>query len=202
MGLMPKTQREQVLFLLIFLSLAGLGGYYQYVFSPRGAEIETIEAHLETLNKQNQAAKVELGKGTVEELRAQAARYQANLVLMRQLVPTGNEVPALLEQVSTAARRVGLDLSEVAPSPPVRGETFDTYRYKLRVTGQYHELAQFLANVGSLTRIVAPINLKLAPSSGNRGGRQNARAVSALLDAEFDIQTYVAKAGTAPAPGA
>lgn len=201
MGLMPKTQREQVLFILIFLSLAGLGGYYQYVFSPRAAEISTIETHLEALNKQNQAAKVELGKGTVEELRAQAARYQANLVLMRQLVPTGNEVPALLEQVSTAARRVGLDLSEVAPSPPVRGETFDTYRYKLRVTGEYHELAAFLANVGSLTRIVAPINLKLAPSGGGRG-RGKAAPSSAKLDAEFEIQTYVAKAGTEPAPGA
>lgn len=201
MGLMPKTQREQVLFILIFLSLAGLGGYYQYVFSPRAAEISTIETHLEALNKQNQAAKVELGKGTVEELRAQAARYQANLVLMRQLVPTGNEVPALLEQVSTAARRVGLDLSEVAPSPPVRGETFDTYRYKLRVTGEYHELAAFLANVGSLTRIVAPINLKLAPSGGGRG-RSKAAPSSAKLDAEFEIQTYVAKAGTEPAPGA
>jgi type IV pilus assembly protein PilO len=199
MGLIPKTQREQMMFLLIFLALGGLGGYYMYVFSPKAAEITAIEGHLETLNAANQKAKVELGKGTVEELRAQAQRYQANLVLMRQLVPTGNEVPALLEQVSTAARRVGLDLSEVAPSPPIPGETFDTYRYKLRVTGEYHELAQFLANVGSLTRIVAPINLKLAPRGG---GSAKGRKTTIKLDAEFDIQTYVAKAGTEPAPGA
>jgi type IV pilus assembly protein PilO len=138
MGLMPQTQREKILFAVIFFALAGLGLYYQYVFSPKGAEITAIETHLEALNTQNQKAKVELGKGTVEELRAQAQRYQANLTLMRQLVPTGNEVPALLEQVSTAARRVGLDISEVAPAPPIVGETFDTYRYKLRVAGEYH----------------------------------------------------------------
>jgi type IV pilus assembly protein PilO len=199
MGLMPQTQREKVLFAIIFFSLAGLGLYYQYVFSPKGVEIAAIETHLEALNAANQKAKVELGKGTVEELRAQAQRYQANLAVMRQLVPTGNEVPALLEQVSTAARRVGLDLSEVAPSPPIPGETFDTYRYKLRVTGEYHELAQFLANVGSLTRIVAPINLKLSPRSN---GSAKGRRATIKLDAEFDIQTYVAKAGTEPAPGA
>jgi type IV pilus assembly protein PilO len=202
MGLIPKTQREQVLFLLIFVSLAGLGGYYQYVFSPKGAEITAIEEHLEKLNVANQKAKIELGKGTVEELRAQAARYQANLVLMRQLVPTSNEVPALLEQVSTAARRVGLDLSEVAPSAPVRGETFDTYRYKLRVSGEYHELAAFLTNVGSLTRIVAPINLKLAPSVAVGRSKSKTPTSASRLDAEFEIQTYVAKAGTEPAPGA
>lgn len=199
MGLMPQTQREKVLFAIIFFSLAGLGLYYQYVFSPKGVEIAAIETHLEALNAANQKAKVELGKGTVEELRAQAQRYQANLVLMRQLVPTGNEVPALLEQVSTAARRVGLDLSEVAPSPPVIGETFDTYRYKLRVSGEYHELAAFLTNVGSLTRIVAPVNLKLAPRAGVPA---TGRVTTAILEAEFEIQTYVAKAGGAPAPGA
>ena len=198
MALLPKTQREQVLFLLMFLSLGGLGGYYMYVFAPRGEEIGRIEEHLEALNTQNQKAKIELGKGTVEELRAQAAAYQANLTVMRQLVPTSNEVPALLEQVSTAARRVGLDLAEVAPSPPVIGETFDTYRYKLRVSGQYHELAAFLTNVGSLTRIVAPINLRLAPRPVTGKGR----ATTVKLDAEFEIQTYVAQAGNEPAPGA
>ena len=199
MGLMPKNQREQVLLMLIVLSLAGLGGYYQYVFSPKGAEITAIETHLETLNAANQRAKIELGKGTVEELRAQAARYQANLVLMRQLVPTSNEVPSLLEQVSTAARRVGLDLGALEPVPVIPGDQFDTYRYKLRVSGQYHELAAFLTNVGSLTRIVAPVNLKLAPRAG---AQAKGRVTSAKLEAEFEIQTYVAKAGTAPAPGA
>ena len=201
MGLIPKSQREQMLLLLIMMSFAALGGYYVYVFSPKGAEIVAIEEHLEKLNAQNQKAKVELGKGTVEELRAQAARYQANLVLMRQLVPTGNEVPALLEQVSTAARRVGLDLAEVTPSPPVVGETFDTYRYKLRVSGEYHELAAFLANVGSLTRIVAPVNLKLAPRP-TAAARKQQRITSTKLDAEFEIQTYVAKTGIPSAPGA
>ena len=201
MGLIPKSQREQMLLLLIMLSLGALGGYYVYVFSPKGAEIVAIEEHLDKLNAQNQKAKIELGKGTVEELRAQAARYQANLVLMRQLVPTGNEVPALLEQVSTAARRVGLDLAEVTPSPPVVGETFDTYRYRLRVSGEYHELAAFLANVGSLTRIVAPVNLKLAPRPA-AAARKQQRVTSTKLDAEFEIQTYVAKTGIPSAPGA
>ena len=42
--------------------------------------------------------------------------------VMRRLVPTGNEVPALLEQVSNAARRAGLDISSVEPQPVIAGE--------------------------------------------------------------------------------
>ena len=113
---------------------------------------------------------------------------------MRQLVPTSNEVPALLEQVSTAARRVDLDINTVTPEPVIEGEQFDTYRYKLTVIGGYHALAEFLTNVGSLTRIVAPVNLELEPSSGQ--GAATARAASVdrpMLTSKFEIQTYVAK---------
>jgi len=107
-------------------------------------------------------------------------------------VPTGNELPALLEQVSTAARREGLDISGVEPQPVVEGDTFDTYRYKLTITGGYHALAEFLTNVGSLTRIVAPVNLTLSLSTN-----QNSNAVrlaptgTAAIESKFDIQTYV-----------
>ena len=116
---------------------------------------------------------------------------------MRQLVPTGNEVPALLEQVSTAARRVGLDIGAVEPEPVIPGDEFDTYRYKISIVGGYHEVGQFLTNVGSLTRIVAPVNLKLTPSNKDDANRTHARRGQSVLQSDFEMQTYVAKAGAA-----
>jgi len=104
-------------------------------------------------------------------------------------------VPALLEQVSTAARRVGLDIATVEPQPVIEGDQFDTYRYKLAVTGGYHALGEFLSNVGSLTRIIAPVNLALAPSPA-RG-----KTLSTGLDARFEVQTYVTKAARAARGG-
>jgi type IV pilus assembly protein PilO len=116
---------------------------------------------------------------------------------MRQLVPTGNELPALLEQVSTAARREGLDISTVEPQPVVEGDQFDTYRYKIAVTGGYHALGEFLSNVGSLTRIVAPINLTLAPATNPNVTAVKLRpAGTAAIESKFEIQTYVVR--TAP----
>ena len=205
MALLPKNQRDQVMVLLVIVAVALVGLYYAYVYSPKSDVLTDLQAHVDSLDVSNQRAKAELAKGNVEDLRAEAAKLQASLDVMRQLVPTSNEVPALLEQVSTAARRVGLDLATVKPQPVIEGETIDTYRSQVAVIGDYHALGEFLANVGSLTRIVAPVNLALSPL-GN-GAAVDARKKASkknnnsVLDSRFELQTYVAKtAPPRPAP--
>ena len=195
MSLMPKSQRDQGMVAVGIVTLALSVAYYMYGYTPKAAELTTMEEHVETLAKANDRAKAEMAKGSANELRAQAKQYADNLDLMRQLVPTGNEVPALLEQVSTAARRVGLDIGAVEPEPVIPGDEFDTYRYKITIVGGYHDLGQFLTNVGSLTRIIAPVNLKLTPASGDQAKR-HARAGDAALQSDFEMQTYVAKASS------
>jgi len=204
MALLPKNQRDQVMVLLIIVAVALIGLYYAYVYSPKADVLTGLQSHVDSLDMNNQRAKAELAKGNVEELRVEAAKLQASLEVMRQLVPTSNEVPALLEQVSTAARRVGLDLATVKPQPVIEGEVFDTYRYQLAVIGDYHALGEFLTNVGSLTRIVAPVNLALAPLTNGAALDQRKKAQknnNSVLDSRFEIQTYVAKtAPPRPAP--
>ena len=112
---------------------------------------------------------------------------------------------AALEQCfadATAARRVGLDLSTVKPQPVIEGDTFDTYRYQVAVIGDYHSLGEFLANVGSLTRIVAPVNLALGPLANTAALEQRKKTMknnNSVLDSRFELQTYVAKTA-APRP--
>jgi type IV pilus assembly protein PilO len=113
--------------------------------------------------------------------------------VLQELVPTTNEVPALLESVSTAARRVGLDLASVEPMPVIEGEMFDTYRYKLSVKGGYHALAGFLTNVGSLNRIVAPVALDVKQMAPAVMKKARLRDGESGLETDFQIQTYIAR---------
>jgi type IV pilus assembly protein PilO len=204
MALLPKNQRDQVMVLLVIVAVALIGLYYAYVYSPKADVLSDLQAHVDSLDVNNQKAKAMLAKGNVEQLRAEAAKLQASLEVMRQLVPTSNEVPALLEQVSTAARRVGLDLATVKPQPVIEGDQFDTHRFQVAVIGDYHALGEFLTNVGSLTRIVAPVNLALGPLGGGAALDQRKKAQknnNSVLDSRFEIQTYVAKtAPPRPAP--
>jgi type IV pilus assembly protein PilO len=186
-------QREKNLVGIAALALMAAAAYWWFIHRPKAAELGAIKARVERLKVENDKAKAEVAKGRPEEIRAQLAQYTQNLALIRTLVPTSNEVPALLEQVSTAARRVGLDLAAVTPQPVINGDRYDTYRYNIDIAGNYHALAVFLTNVGSLTRIVAPMNLQLSQPSNPAAAKARAQKDASVVDARFLLQTYVSK---------
>jgi type IV pilus assembly protein PilO len=187
----PKTQRDQLLALVTFLGVAAIGAFYMYVWGPQHETLNTLDARIDTLVASNDSSRKEMARGTLQQLEADAERLRRNLDVMRQLVPTGNEVPLLLEQVSNAARRAGLDLADVQPEPVIRGTSFDAHRYRMAVIGDYHSVGVFLANVGALTRIITPMNLSLEPTTARSAKRP--REGQQFLEARFQIQTYVAK---------
>lgn len=204
MAILPANKRDQYMVLLGVAAVAGAALYWYFVYDPKATELAKVQTHIDSLDSVNRKAKAELAKGSVQELRAQAERYRRHLEVMRQLVPTSNEVPALLDQVSTAARRVGLDLASIEPEPVIIGDQFDTFRYKMALFGTYHEVSEFLTNVGSLTRIIAPINLQISPVQNETMAKQLRRKGQQPLEVRFQIQTYVAKTpgatpGTRPA---
>jgi Tfp pilus assembly protein PilO len=71
----------------------------------------------------------------------------------------------------------------------------------MAVTGSYHRIGRFLSNVGSLTRIIAPMNLSLLPTARDQRTLR-IRPGEAVLDASFEIQTYVAKTSAPATPAA
>jgi len=187
------TKREQMWAGIGVGAVLLLGAYWYFLYKPKAAELAVTQAHVDSLEKKNQQAKADISTGSLQKLRAQSAEYEQSLKVMRQLVPRSNEVPALLEDISTAARRVGLDLATVEPMPVLPGEQFDTYRYKLAVTGGYHPVGQFLSNVGSLNRIIAPVSMaiKLHPIADKTKARL--KKGESLVDTEFQVQTYVVR---------
>jgi type IV pilus assembly protein PilO len=189
------TKREQTLIGIALLSFVLLGAFWYFMYSPKSKALSAMEQRVDSLEASNRQARTDLARGSVDSLRASVARDREALKVMTRLVPTRNEVPGLLEDVSTSARRVGLDLASVEPMPVIPGDDFDTHRYKISVIGGYHELGRFLSNVGSLQRIVAPVALEMKPfvSSGSGNVRRPAPGKS-MLDSNFQIQTYVAKA--------
>jgi type IV pilus assembly protein PilO len=201
MALLPSNQRDQIMVVVCVAALGLAGAYYMYLWTPKQEQLATLEARVDTLTQSNEAARREIASGTAARLRAEADEYGRLLGVMRQLVPVANEVPTLLDQISTAARQAGLEIGDVTPLGVINGDVFDTYRYNMRVTGSYHRIGRFLTNVGSLTRIVAPMNLSLLPT-GRDTKTMRVRPNEQMLDASFEIQTYVAKTAPPASPAA
>jgi type IV pilus assembly protein PilO len=196
MALIPTTNRDRILGGMGLAAVLLAVAYFMYVWQPKDEELTASAARVDSLQVLNQRAKSELAQGKTNQLKAEAERYAQDLEVMRRLVPTGNEVPALLEQVSTAARRVGLDIADVQPLPSLPGDQYEAYKYRLSVRGAYHQIGDLLTNIGSLQRIVAPINLTLATTAPDPRAAKRVRVQP--LEARFEIQTYVARTVVAP----
>ena len=196
MALLPSSQRDQIKLLIGFAAAALAVAYYVYPYTTREDQMTADTQRVAQLDEANQKAAREFASGSIDELRVQAAENRSALVVMRRLVPTSNEVPALLEEVSTAARRAGLDVGGVTPEPVIAGDKYDTYRYTVTIIGGYHQFGAFLANVGSLARIVAPVNFSIIAGGPGRNQAIKTSDKNALAST-ITLQTYVER--TTPA---
>ncbi|MGH7537694.1 MAG: type 4a pilus biogenesis protein PilO [Gemmatimonadales bacterium] len=216
---LPTDQRSQVLLLVIVASVAG--GYLAWdkILSPRREQVAAAEGQIDSLNAVIRKAKADLASGSVESMRRAAEQYRGALGLMRRLVPEQNEVPSLLDNISNRAKVRGIALGSFQPlaveaGPPLvltfrePGDTvqstrppqpaFDIYRYRFQVYGHYDQIGEFLADVASLARIMVPQDLVLRPAS-QQTQRLVGDTVGALLEASFDLRTYVKRTAGGPA---
>lgn len=203
-GLPPMTKREQNLVALALVVVVAVAAYWYLLWTPKNDELVLLEARVAKLDSTNAKAKKEARAGKLDDLKREVERANQSLALMRQLVPTGNEVPALLDQVSVAARSAGLEMAGVKPEAVIPGDQFDTYRYSVSMLGSYHQTVRFFADVGSLTRIMAPVGISIVPRQEQSNNRRRMGADQQLLDVDFELQTFVAKTAptTPPAGGA
>jgi type IV pilus assembly protein PilO len=155
---------------------------------------ERIVAVRDTIGRLEAAtdsAKKELARGSVADVRKRLESYRSNLMLLRRLVPERNEVPNLLDDVSTRSKIRGVTLSQVVPQPVETGPApFDTYTYNMSVIGKYDQIGQFMADVASLQRIIVPYNLSVAAANAT-SAKALGDSTGSLLEARFQVRTYV-----------
>jgi type IV pilus assembly protein PilO len=195
---LPTDQRGQIMALLILVALAGGYFFWTKVHQPQSAQIEAETQQADSLEKIVEAAKRDLASGSIEDLRRRVEEYNGSLELMRRLVPERNEVPTLIDDISTKAKTRGITLGKIQPLTPDLGTPFDTYRYRLEVYGHYDQIGEYLADVASLPRIVVPEDVILSTAS-QAAQKQLGDTAGSLLLGEFSIRTFVKSAG--PPPG-
>ena len=187
---------------LLALALAGILGYCAYTGTvinlvglkglAAGKErIVAVRDTITSLEAATDSAKKELARGSVADVRKRLESYRSNLMLLRRLVPERNEVPNLLDDISTRSKIRGVTLSQVVPQPVEVGPApFDTYSYNMSVIGKYDQIGQFLADVASLQRIIVPYNVSVAAANPT-AAKALGDSTGALLEARFQIRTYV-----------
>jgi type IV pilus assembly protein PilO len=192
-------QKGTPLLALLIALLVGYMGYTGAVIEMVGLKglastKDRIVAMRDTIAKFEAAtdsAKKELARGTVADVRKRLETYRSSLVMLRRLVPERNEVPNLLDDISTRGKIRGVTLSQVVPQPVEPGPApFNTYRYNMSVIGRYDQIGQFLADVASLQRIIVPYDLTVSAANSSTA-KVLGDSTNALLEAKFEIRTFV-----------
>lgn len=177
------------------LSLLGVEG-----IKARRATVQGMQDSLLTLRAQTDSVKALVASGRVEEIRARVESYRNSLGLLRQFVPEENEVPDLIDAITTRGKIRGVTLAELVPEPVEAGPApYDTYSYRLSVIGRYDQVGNFLSDIASLRRIIVPqgVSLASAPASSGAVLGDTSRA---LLEARFRVRTFVKSGASAGDP--
>jgi type IV pilus assembly protein PilO len=192
---------------IFLILLAAIVGYIAYAgleiagvpgLAAQKARAVALQDTIAKLEGETAKAKKELAKGTVEDVRKKLETYRSSLALLRRLVPDRNEVPNLLDDISTRSKIRGVTLSQVVPQPVEAGPApFDTYRYTLSVIGHYDQIGEWLADVASLQRIIVPQDVSLGVAN-QAAAKALGDTSGALLEAKLQIRTFVKSGAGAP----
>ena len=185
MPLIPDDPNQKQALAAIAFSLALLYFANSLWYSGAAEAIEVQEARVESMQAQNrtaQALAIRAGQDTEERM----ALYERHIAQLEQLIPASAEVPALMNQISTVEREVGVTVANLRPAPEEIGEFYNTQTVDMSVYGEYHDIARFLTRIASLSRILTPIDVSLEPFTDPRAGTFDSPVI-----VNFRFRTYV-----------
>lgn len=158
-GKWPKPIKIGVILILSLVTFCL--GYYLFI-SPNIEKLNTLvaqEAKLKTEfeSLQQKAANLQAYRN---QMKVMQDRFGA---MLRQL-PTQNEMPGLLEDISKTGITSGLTFLLFAPAPEITHDFYIELPIRIIVSGNYHQLAMFLSRVAEMNRIVTLHDFVLEPA--------------------------------------
>jgi len=84
--------------------------------------------------------------------------------LLRQL-PGRTEVPSLLVDISQVGVGAGLEEKLFQPANEVKKDFYAELPIKIRLTGSYHQMGEFVSGIAALPRIVTLHDIKIKPDT-------------------------------------
>jgi type IV pilus assembly protein PilO len=177
--------------LLLGAALLLGGGYlfYAYLYKPKAADVAQMETRVANLQIQNATARSLTAGATTGDVEHRLAGYRDQLRAVEGLIPSTEELPDLLDAISAQAQQTGVEISLIQPTGATQEQYYTKRTYDMAVVGNYHAIGAFLTRVGSLQRIVTPLNVVLTARPAGPAGLGPGE--SPKLEARFSIETYV-----------
>ena len=101
-----------------------------------------------------------------DAFRAQLADIERDFGAMLRQLPGQTEVPNLLVDISQTGLGAGLEELLFQPTGEIQKDFYAELPIRLRYTGSYHELGNFVSGIAALPRIVTLHDISIRPGQG------------------------------------
>jgi type IV pilus assembly protein PilO len=160
-GRWPLAFRVAVI-ALVFVVATGLGIYW-FVVDNKAPLLERAKAEEQELrvtfeNKQRKAA-------NYDAYRAQLTEIEQSFGTMLRQLPGETEIPSLIVDISQTGLAAGLQEKLFVPQPEIPRDFYAEKPIKIRLTGGYHEIGNFVSGIAALPRIVTLHDINITPES-------------------------------------
>ena len=180
---LPDDPAQQKRLLIGLIPLLLLFGYWYFLHGTYTEELDAMQTRLENLETQNASARIRSTQGA--QLEERLALFERHIDRLEDLVPRNEEVSQLLNQINERAEQVGVEVAVFRPGGTNAGPHYNRRTFELTVYGTYHNIGRFLSEIGSLPRIITPVNLEVVSRN------EQDRSGGELLEASFQVVTYV-----------
>ncbi len=129
----------------------------------------------------------------LDAFRAQLRQMEADLEVMLRQLPTGTEMPDLLEDISNTGKKNGLEFELFKPENEQPRDFYAAKPITIKAKGTYHQFGAFVSGVAALSRIVTLENATLTgavAAGGKPGTKPVAKSGMEPLTIQATLQTY------------
>ena len=118
--------------------------------------------------------------------------------LLRQL-PGRTEVPSLLVDISQVGVGAGLEEKLFQPSPEVKKDFYAELPIKIKLTGSYHQMGEFVSGIAALPRIVTLHDISIKPDTKDAYDQLSFELTAKTFRYLDDAEVAAAEKSKAPA---
>jgi type IV pilus assembly protein PilO len=152
-------------------------------FTLLSSAADALDALRSTEPKLKSSYQDRLGQAVnLSEYRKQKLQVQEYVTQLEKQLPGKAEMDALLSDINQAGLGRGLQFELFRPGQQQVKDYYAELPIAIRVTGRYHDIGSFAADVANLSRIVTLQNVTLVPAQG--------KDVSQLLAMDATARTY------------
>lgn len=128
---------------------------------------------------------------SLDALKKQREQIQQYVIQLEKQLPSKAEMAALLSDINQAGLGRSLQFELFRPGQVIVRDYYAELPISIRVTGGYHDMGAFAADIANLSRIVTLNNISVAPSgkeAGSLGMEATARTFRYLDSEEIQAQ--------------